>query len=37
MGWNKERKQAEEVVNQQRWVQGVGMFSTLAELEAMSR
>jgi len=33
-GWSKARKDAEEVANQQRWLQGVGMFSTLAELAA---
>jgi hypothetical protein len=36
-GWSKKRKQAEEEVNKQRWVQGVGMFSTLDELKTMSR
>jgi hypothetical protein len=36
-GWTKARKQAEEAINQQRWVQGVDMFSTLAQLEAMPR
>jgi hypothetical protein len=35
-GWSKARKQAEEDANQQRWVRGVGMFSTLAELATMS-
>jgi len=36
-GWNKARKQMEEGVNQQRWLQGVSMFSTLDELKTMSR
>jgi hypothetical protein len=35
-GWNKARKQEEEV-NRQRWLQGVSMFSTLDELKTMSR
>lgn len=36
-GWTKKRKRAEEGVNRQRWVQGVGMFSTLDELKTMPR
>ena len=36
-GWSKVRKDAEEVANQQRWIQGVGMFSTIAELATVSR
>jgi hypothetical protein len=36
-GWTKKRKQAEEEVNEQRWAQGVGMFSTLDELKTMPR
>jgi hypothetical protein len=36
-GWTKKRKQAEEEVNNQRWVQGVGMFSTMEELATMDR
>jgi len=36
-GWNKARKQGEEEVNRQRWLQGVSMFSDLNELKTMSR
>jgi hypothetical protein len=36
-GWKRDRKLAENLVNQERWVRGVGMFSTLSELETMSR
>jgi hypothetical protein len=36
-GWGKSRKRAEEEVNRQRWIQGVGMFSTIDELKSMSR
>ncbi|KIM74031.1 hypothetical protein PILCRDRAFT_80479 [Piloderma croceum F 1598] len=36
-GWKKDRKFAEDLANQQRWIRGVGMFSTLAELETISR
>ena len=36
-GWTKKRKEAEEEVNQRQWTEGLGMFSTLAELQKMSR
>jgi hypothetical protein len=36
-GWGRDRKKLEEEVNQQRWAQGIHMFSTLDELESMSR
>jgi hypothetical protein len=36
-GWGKVRKAVEEKANEQRWAEGVGMFSTMAELETMSR
>ena len=36
-GWNKARKQEEEEVNRQRWLQGTSMFSTLDELKTMSQ